>query len=143
MDWLSIIPALLSAAGTIKQIVDVASSNAEIVDKIKQTLPKVAGLLETYGSQLFPKAKAQLHIAAAAMTAFDPNVTKWIQGACNSLLEPSPNLVVDGAYGPLTRAAVEKLQQKLGLTVDGWAGQLTQAAISSALAALTEKKANG
>lgn len=134
MDWLSLIPAIVSAASTIKTIIDVANSNADIVTKIKETVPQLAQMLEQYGGQFFPNVKPELKIAAAAMTAFDPNVTKWLQGSLNALVEPSPNLVVDGLYGPKTRAAVEALQAKLGLAVDGWAGQLTQVAISAALA---------
>lgn len=134
MDWLALIPTLISAASTIKSIVDIANSNADVVTKVTAALPTLANALETYGGQFFPNAKPQFRIAAAAMTAFDPNVTKWLQGALNTLLDPSPNLVVDGSYGPKTKAAVEQVQQKLGLTVDGWAGQLTQAAIMAALA---------
>lgn len=134
MDWLALIPTLISAASTIKSIVDVANSNADVVTKITATLPTLAAALEKYGGDFFPNAKPELHIAAAAMTAFDPNVTKWLQGSLNALLDPSPNLVVDGSYGPKTKAAVERVQKQMGLTVDGWAGQLTQAAIMAALA---------
>ena len=71
-----------------------------------------------------------------AVAAFDPDVTKWLQGSLNVLLDPSPNLVVDGRYGTMTRNAVEQLQTKLGLRVDGWAGEITKAAIAAALAKL-------
>ena len=63
-------------------------------------------------------------------------MTKWLRGSLNALLDPSPNLLVDGLYGPLTRGAVERLQAKLGLKVDGWAGEITKAAIAAALAKL-------
>ena len=137
MDWLSLIPLFISATTSIKQIIDVANSNTDIVSRIKAEVPLVANALETYGSKLFPKAEPALHIAAAAMAAYDPNVTKWLQGSLN-VLSPTlglsaPNLQVDGIYGARTRAAVEAVQAKMGLTVDGWAGQITQAAIASAL----------
>lgn len=134
MDFLSLIPVIVSSASTIKQIIDIANSNDELVKKIQSSVPSLASLLESLGGSLFPNAKPQLRIAAGAMAAFDPDVTKWLQGSLNVLVDPSPNLVVDGIYGKQTKAAVEKLQAKLGLTVDGWAGQLTQAAIASALA---------
>jgi len=54
----------------------------------------------------------------------------------NKLVTPSPNLVVDGIYGPKTREAVEAAQKKLGVTVDGWAGEITQGAIQTALSKL-------
>ena len=63
-------------------------------------------------------------------------MTKWLRGSRNALLDPSPNLLVDGLYGPMTRNAVERLQAKLGLKVDGWAGEITKAAIAAALAKL-------
>jgi peptidoglycan hydrolase-like protein with peptidoglycan-binding domain len=46
---------------------------------------------------------------------------------------PSPNLEVDGIYGPATQEAVEAAQKKLGIPVDGWAGEITQGAIQAAL----------
>lgn len=139
IDWLALLPTFISAVSTIKAIVDEANSHTEIVDKITSTLPHIAKALEQYGGDFFPDAKPQLRIAAAAMTAFDPNVTKWVQKSLNLLLDPSPNLVVDGSYGPKTKAAVRDLQIKLGLVPDGWAGQLTQTGIQIAIEKLGTK----
>jgi peptidoglycan hydrolase-like protein with peptidoglycan-binding domain len=138
MNWLSWIPLIVQGASAIKGIVDAANTNEGIVDGIGKALPSLAGLLETVGGTLFPKVKPQLRIAAAAMTAFDPNITKWTQGAINSILVDEPGfvpLVVDGLYGAKTSAAVELVQTKLGLTVDGWVGRITQSAIEKALSA--------
>jgi Putative peptidoglycan binding domain len=77
-----------------------------------------------YGGRYQPEAAA----------TFDPNMTKRLQAELNKFLSPSPNLTVDGFYGPKTREAVEAAQRKLKITVDGWAGKVTQAAIQSALA---------
>jgi peptidoglycan hydrolase-like protein with peptidoglycan-binding domain len=52
---------------------------------------------------------------------------KWLQQSLNQLIDAK--LVVDGQYGPLTKAAVEEFQRRNGLTVDGWAGVLTEAKI--------------
>lgn len=134
MDVIAIIRLAVGLAPTVKSILDAATGNESIVAKIKDISAPLAGILETAGETLFPKAAPALRIAAGAMAAFDPDVTKWLQGSLNSLLDPSPNLIVDGLYGPKTRAAVEQLQTKFGLRVDGWAGSLTQAAIASALA---------
>jgi len=134
MDVIAIIRLAVGLAPTVKSILDAATGNESIVAKIKDISAPLAGILETVGETLFPKAAPALRIAAGAMAAFDPDVTKWLQGSLNSLLDPSPNLIVDGLYGPKTRAAVEQLQTKFGLRVDGWAGSLTQAAIASALA---------
>lgn len=134
MNVLSIVQLVAGLAPTVKSILDVATGNASIVEKIKEVSAPLAGILETVGEALFPKAAPALRIAAGAMAAFDPDITKWIQKSLNLLLDPSPNLEVDGLYGPKTRAAVEQLQESLGLTVDGWAGSITQAAIAGSLA---------
>ncbi len=134
MDVLSIIQLAAGLAPTVKSILDAATGNDSIVAKIKEISTPLAGILETVGESLFPKAAPALRVAAGAMAAFDPDVTKWLQGSLNALIVPSPNLVVDGLYGPKTRAAVEQLQAANGLRVDGWAGSITQAAIAAALA---------
>lgn len=134
MNILSIVQLVASLAPTVKSILDVAAGNASIVTKIKEVSVPLASVLDALGAELFPKAAPALRIAAGAMAAFDQDVTKWLQGSLNVLVEPSPNLVVDGLYGPKTRAAVEQMQAKYGLRIDGWAGSLTQAAIASALA---------
>ena len=134
MNILAIIQLAASLAPTVKSILDVASRNESIATKIKEVSAPLADILETVGEMLFPKAAPALRVAAGAMAAFDPDVTKWLQGSLNVLLDPSPNLVVDGMYGPKTRAAVERLQAKLGLKIDGWAGEITKAAIAAALA---------
>ena len=133
MDYLAILQAAVQYGPMIKSIIDEASSNDTIVTKIKALSAPFASVLANVGAQFFPKAAPALQVAAAAMASFDTNVTKWVQGALNVYLSPSPNLVVDGVYGPKTKAAVELLQAKLGLTVDGWAGQVTQAAIAQLL----------
>lgn len=137
LAWLSYLPMLLSAASSIKSILDIANSNESVVQKIQDSIPQAAPILEQIGAHLFPKAAPAIHIAAGAMAAFDPDVIKWVQGACNSIA--GTTLTVDGHYGPLTLAAVEQVQTKLGLKVDGFAGQITQAAISAALSALATK----
>ncbi len=135
MDWFTIIPLVIRYGPVIKDIIDEAMSNDDIVTKIQKLAGPIAPLLEQIGGQFFPAAAPALHIAAGAMAAFDPNVTKWVQGGLNAVLTPTPNhLVVDGVYGPRTKAAVETLQKQLGLDVDGWAGVLTQAALTAAMA---------
>ena len=46
---------------------------------------------------------------------------------------PSPGLKVDGAFGPLTQAAVVSFQRRAGLAADGVVGPLTHAALSQGL----------
>ncbi len=134
MDWFTIIPLVIRYGPIIKDIIDEATSNDDIVTKIKKLAGPLAPLLEQIGGQMFPAAKPALHIAAAAMSSFDPSVTKWVQGSLNLVLAPSPNLTVDGIAGPKTRAAIVQFQTQMDLDVDGWAGVLTQAALTAAMA---------
>lgn len=135
MDWLLAFQLATKFGPAIAQIVQTGLSNEDIATKLKAEAAPVAHVLEEVGAQFFPKSAPALHIVAGAIAAFDMNTTKWMQGALNNLLTPSPNLAVDGSYGAKTKAAVEQLQTKLGLKVDGVAGKITQAAISAALAA--------
>jgi hypothetical protein len=136
MNPLTILQLAIQWGPTVKAIVDEAESNDTIIQKVSALSPTLAKLLESVGAEFFPKAAPALHVVGGVLAAFDPNTTKWLQGALNVLLTPSPNLTVDGIYGAHTRTAVEELQTKLGLTPDGIAGQITQAAIASALAKL-------
>jgi murein L,D-transpeptidase YcbB/YkuD len=52
---------------------------------------------------------------------------KWLQKALNKLI--NAKLVVDGDYGPKTKAAVKEFQRRYGLVVDGIAGPKTKAKI--------------
>jgi len=119
-------------------IVQQATSNADLVTKL-ETLPnQVVAVATEIGAALFPSAQKDLQAAAGAMAAFDHSFTMWVQQACNMLLPDTPKLVVDGLYGPLTKARVTKLQQNLNVSViDGWVGKLTRAAIDGAIAKIT------
>jgi peptidoglycan hydrolase-like protein with peptidoglycan-binding domain len=136
MPWLAVIQLALQFAPLVKRVLDESSSNEEATTKLRALSPDLPNALERIGSELFPKAAPNLRIIAGAIGAFDPNVTKWLQDSLNKLVKPSPNLDVDGIYGPKTVAAVEAFQKKLGLQVDGLAGQLTHAAIIAELGKL-------
>ncbi len=133
---LNIIQLVVGLAPSIKAIYDAATTNSGVVDEIKKLSNPVATLLQQIGQEFFPKANPTIAIVGGLIAAFDPNTTKWLQGALNTLLALNPPLVVDGQYGPKTKTAVEQMQVKLGLVVDGLAGKLTQAAIDMALAKL-------
>lgn len=60
--------------------------------------------------------------------------TVWLQMSLNKL-GTEPPLQTDGAFGPLTAAAVKEFQQQHGLPPDGKADPQTLAAIDRALAA--------
>ena len=127
---LTLISTALQVAGNVKGLLDQGGLTKQ---SLQTTAPQIIPQLADIGAALFPKLAPEMQVVAAASATFDPNVTKWLQTALNKLLTPSPNLVVDGVYGPRTRAAVEAAQKKLGITVDGFAGDVTQGAIQTAL----------
>jgi peptidoglycan hydrolase-like protein with peptidoglycan-binding domain len=64
-----------------------------------------------------------------------------VQGLLNFLGAAQPLLVVDGLFGPMTRAAVVQFQTRSGLVADGIVGPLTsRALIGSLLVALAENR---
>jgi murein L,D-transpeptidase YcbB/YkuD len=140
MDPLTILQLAIQYGPAVKAVIDAAMSNDDLLSKLKQVAAPLVPLLEQAGSKMFPNAAPALHAVGAALAAFDPNTTKWLQGALNSLVTPSPNLVVDGIYGPRTAKAVTDLQTQMGLRVDGIAGMITQAAIQAALGKLSAPK---
>lgn len=56
---------------------------------------------------------------------YDDSVEE-LQEALNQQLDPSPELDVDGDYGPLTKAAVRKFQEKAKLPPTGFADEATR-----------------
>ena len=127
---LSLISTSVQVAGTVKELLDKGGVTQQ---SLQTAAPQVVPQLARLGASLFPKVAPEMQAVAAASATFDPNVTKWLQVALNKLLTPSPNLEVDGIYGPATQEAVEGAQKKLGIPVDGWAGEITQGAIQAAL----------
>ena len=89
MSILSIVQLVAGLVPTVKGILDAATSNESIVVKIKDVSTPLASVLEQVGTFLFPKVAPELHVAAGAVAAFDPDVTKWLQGSLNVLLDPA------------------------------------------------------
>ena len=127
---LTLISTSVQVAGQVKELLDKGSVTQQ---SLQTAVPQIVPQLASLGASLFPKVAPELQAVAAASATFDPNVTKWLQGSLNKLLTPSPNLEVDGVYGPKTQEAVEAVQKQLGIPVDGWAGEVTQGAIMAAL----------
>lgn len=133
MDWIRLIPTLFSAYELINKLRQAVRDGASVMDIIKTKGPEVLEFFQQIGKQLFPGLTAEEQAAAGA-TRIDVELVKSIQEALNKL--DSAGLVVDGSYGPRTKAAVTKFQQANGLDPDGWAGKLTQAKIAEKLKAL-------
>lgn len=134
MTPLAIIQLVVALAPAVQSIIQIATTNGDMAARIQSLSKPLAALLTDVGAALFPKAAPELHVVGGVLAAFDPDLTKWLQGSLNSL--NNAGLVVDGIYGPRTRDAVLAFQAKYGLKADGLAGQVTQAAIQALLAKL-------
>jgi len=139
---LGLIPTVLRVADFMKRAFTQGLS-INTLDSLFEN-KDVKALFAAVGEYLFPKVKPEFQAAAAAAASYAPDYVMKVQNAANVLLKLVPPLEVDGHYGPLTQAAVEKLQKKLGLeVVDGWVGDKSMAAIQAALLKQTdEAKAN-
>jgi peptidoglycan hydrolase-like protein with peptidoglycan-binding domain len=78
-------------------------------------------------------AKATAAVRASTRTAprypgLAPEKTCWLQTILNQA--EGEGLVIDGIYGPLSRAAVVRFQTKYGLRVDGIVGPQTETALT-------------
>ena len=127
-EFLALLPSLMQMAGPVLNAIESGVSVNSIGSVV--TNPAVLNVFQTLGTQLFPKAAPEIALAGSLISTYSPNYVKWLQGMLNAYLKPTAPLAVDGSYGPLTIAAVQAAQTKLGLTVDGVAGDLTMAALN-------------
>jgi peptidoglycan hydrolase-like protein with peptidoglycan-binding domain len=127
-ELLSLLPSILQLIGPISTAIETGVSVNSVGSLI--TNPTVLGFFQTLGAELFPKAAPAIALAGSLIASYSPNYVKWLQGSLNAYLKPTVPLAVDGSYGPMTTAAVEAAQTKLGLKVDGVAGDLTMAALN-------------
>lgn len=134
MDWLKLIPIIFQIIGLIGPIRDALRSGESVWEVLKTKGPGIIQFIADIGKSLFPGLKPEDQVQAGALIAVDQDSVKLIQTALNKLL--GAGLIVDGSYGKLTKAAVEKFQKANGLEVDGWAGKLTWAVMQVALAKL-------
>ena len=67
MDPLTIIQLAIQYGPLVKNIVDAAMSNDDIVAKITTLSKPLATLLEGIGAQFFPKAAPTLHIVGGVI----------------------------------------------------------------------------
>jgi peptidoglycan hydrolase-like protein with peptidoglycan-binding domain len=117
-------PLLRIAPGVISAIRVTAPLVGGWIQAIKQVAPDLLPAFEELAAQL--GLSGQHATAAAAQMMFDRDGTLWIQAALNRLYPNDVPLDVDGVYGALTKAAIEKFQaEHPPLEVDGWCGPAT------------------
>jgi murein L,D-transpeptidase YcbB/YkuD len=135
LSLIEFLPIILRIVQLAPQIQQSLRLGQPALDATLAAAPDLIPLLQQIGTSMFPDIATQLSHVASAQALFDPTGVKWIQLALN-LLGADPPLVVDGNYGPNTRAAVSKFQTEHALVVDGFAGDNTQNALRAAIAAL-------
>jgi peptidoglycan hydrolase-like protein with peptidoglycan-binding domain len=76
-------------------------------------------------------SRKEIEMANPGQPTISPGASGEVVRRLQRALRRTPNLglAVDGAFGPLTEAAVKEFQQAAGLTVDGVVGTLTWAAL--------------
>lgn len=132
-DIFKLLPLLFQAIELVGPIREAIRQGQSALDVLKTKGPDVIGIVQGIGAALFPDLSADNQTQAGALKVFDQPTVRWIQETLNNL-GASPVLVVDGSYGPLTKAEVTEFQQAHPpLDVDGWAGRQTQAALQDAL----------
>lgn len=134
-SYFEIAALVLKWAPTIKRYIDIGMP----VYKQLMTDPSaksIINVIKDAGSELFPELKDPItQVAATANALFDPFGTEGVQRALNRLM--NAGLDEDGAYGPLTKAAVLEFQKAHPpLVADGWAGPKTKAVLQAELAKL-------
>lgn len=117
----------VTSSGTSAAIADTASKSSTPATGGSTTTTTKTSTVSTAGAGHFAKVNAYEH----PMAQMPASEVKELQQALNDAGftdNDGKKLVVDGKYGSRTRAAVSKLQQKLGdVTVDGYYGPKTRA----------------
>ncbi len=125
--FLPLLIQLIAAIPSIKTAWDTAPKNSlgAVAQAVQTSLPpSLVNQLAEAGAQLFPKLSPEFHAAAAAMLVAHPNSTSWAQSTLNLLQSTGyfsfgAPLVVDGIWGPHTKAAIVACQAKMGLPTTG------------------------
>lgn len=133
MDFATLIPWVLRLAPSVLSTLNTGVSFSSVLALFEQQAPALVPVFEQLGAKAFPKLAPALHAVAGIVVSFNPDFTKWVQNSVNALVTPSPNIVVDGHYGPKTQAAVIQLQTQLGLKPDGFVGDISSQVIQAAL----------
>ena len=127
----ALIPKIMAAIELIDRIKTALAGGKNVLEVLQEMGEEVLKFFTEVAQVLFPNLKPDQQAAAGVLMA-DTQAVKEVQSGLNTL--ENAGLTVDGAYGPLTKAAVTAFQTKHGLTVDGWAGKETNGKIQMELA---------
>lgn len=127
---LGLLPYIMQGINLAQSINNQKVSGEKVVTIVQSNLPQVFDLFKGIGQTLFPELPQSSQVAAAAVV-LDHNTATKVQSQLNKL-GANPQLVADGVYGKMTKAAVLAFQQaNPPLVADGWAGAATQAALNA------------
>lgn len=136
MDWLKFVPFLFQLIEWGTSIRQAVRNGESVLDLLKTKAPSLIDLIASIGKSMFPTLASPADQVQAGALTIDPSLVMTVQAGINKL-GASPALIVDGAYGAKTKAAVMAFQTAHPpLVADGWAGKLTQSAIQAELAKL-------
>jgi hypothetical protein len=120
VTYLQLLELALKYAPVLKEIANAAPKDAGLFGKIEAVAQPLSRVIEEIGILLFPTAQREIRIIAAALAVYDQNTTVWLQKALNRHLNLPQPLLIDGHYGPMTRAALELALTRLGCVRHSW-----------------------
>ena len=123
MDWINL---AFKVFANRDKIADMYKQIKPLIPQITKVAPKVGDLIQQIDPELLNQPQTSFSV-------------EWMQESLNKLTD-DVDLVVDGDYGEMTRAAVRKFQEQNGLEPDGWAGIQTCVEIYKKMQELKEAK---
>lgn len=133
----SLFPLIMQAINLAPKVITALKTGGSVISVLQEFGPDAIDLLKGVGKSIWPDLTPENQVQAAALKVYDIETVKFVQDALNKL-GASPQLVVDGSYGKMTKAAVTAFQTKLKVEPsDGWAGAITQAALHNEVNKLT------
>ena len=117
---------LILAPGSTIAICVLTRKNRERNDEVRDSGEWLcAQIAKTAYELLVPQSKSGEATTSLAIGASGVDVMR-IQAALNAKLDPSPNLDVDGEFGPLTQAAVRRFQKEHQMEQSGIVTEATR-----------------
>lgn len=138
MDFAAIYRLIVQGFSLFGIIRDALRTGESVLKLLEEKGPALLQFFIEAAKQLFPGLTSKEDLAAAgALIQTDHETVRWIQSTLIKLGHPCGS--IDGIYGKMTKAAVEKFQTASEFkteNIDGWAGPQTQAVMQVKLAAL-------
>ena len=131
-DFIKFLPLIWRIIDLIPRIKEAMTAGTSVFVVLQKFAPDILSIVKDVGGGLFPELPVAAQVEAGALIAFNPDEVRWAQDAMNKL-GAQPQLVVDGQYGRMTKAAILAFQVKHGLEADGWIGKVTKPVVQMEL----------